>query len=86
MKAETVEVRAYDHSGNKVVSIDARVGDEVSYKKDGVAGSYRGFILGWKKRIKVKLIDHNGVPFSEPIIRHVAPYFLSVYRNGIRLP
>lgn len=84
---ETITVKAYDHSGNKRVPIEAMVGDEVDYKKDGVAGSYRAIVVGWKtqKMVRIKIVSHMGLQV-EPRVTHVKPRFLSVWRDGRRLP
>ena len=76
---------AYDHSGFKKVPVDIRVGDEVTYKKDGIAGAYRGRICQIRKRIQLELFSVDGRTF-EPYKTWVKPNFLAVYRDGVRQP
>ena len=75
---------AYDHDGNKRVSIEIQRGDTVDWKRNGTAGSFRAEIVwpsvGSRLQLcRIRLID------SEREV-NVKPRFLAIYRDGKRLP
>lgn len=68
---------AYDHDGNRTVQIDLRVGDEVEWKKNGLPGTVRCKVISMTStRVKIRGIATYVVK----------PQFLSIYRDGRRLP
>lgn len=73
---------AYDHDGNRRVQIEIKPGDVVDWKPQGVAGSYRAVVKEFSisgERVRIYLLDQE-------VKRWVKPRFLSVHRNGRRLP
>lgn len=71
---------AYDHDGNRRVQIELRVGDHVQWKRNGQAGSLRGHVRELRlKRVWLWLPDEQRYTL-------VKPRFLSIHRDGKRLP
>lgn len=73
---------AYDHDGSRLVKIELQVGDLVEWKQQGRTGSWTAVVERFSKsggRVGIYL---TGVGAR----RWVMPRFLSVTRNGRRLP
>jgi hypothetical protein len=75
--------RAYDHDGNRRIEIEIQRGDQVEWKRNGTTGSFRAEFLGAVGQrlqlARIKLLD------SEREV-NVKPRFLSIWREGKRLP
>jgi hypothetical protein len=82
MDIEQATIRVYDHSGNAKVTIQARYGDEVGYKRNGQAG-YLRCIVDEVRADKIALVPLDGrrrfwVPSD-------SRQFMNLYRNGERI-
>ena len=73
---------AYDHDGSTLVQIEIQAWDRVVWKQQGRVGALAGVVKGFSSargRVYIHLPDLE-------CGRWVKPRFLSVTRNGIRLP
>lgn len=75
--------RAYEHSGHYRIDIEMRPGDQVDWKRNGTAGSFKAEFLcpvGQRLQLaRIRLLDSGREV-------NVKPRFLSIWRNGTRLP
>lgn len=65
-----MEVYAYDATGNNRVKTPVKVGDELSWKRNGTAGVFRCKVLEIREpRIKVEILFHEW--YKKPINKKV---------------
>lgn len=73
---------AYDSTGNHLVKIPLRIGDRVQWKRNGQVGAIDAVVREFSisgERVRIYCIDMEEK-------RWVKPRFLSVHRDGRRLP
>ena len=85
-ESEGYPVKVYDSTGNRKVTVYLLSGDEVEWKKNGVRGCFRARVLGWKSKLRVEVLSHDGQTLDPRLKKSISgSHIVHAFRKGIRL-
>lgn len=82
----TRAVRVYDTDGNTRIEIELRIGDTVTWKRNGMRGAYKALVERFTtKTIRLRLLSHDGLDCPPETFANAQGGFLAAWRDGHRI-